>query len=352
MIEWYVSAFDAMPLALRIFFVGLFGSLVGSFMNVCIWRIPRGRSIVTPRSCCCSCGHPLGVADLVPVLSYLWLGGRCRYCGAPFSARYPLVEAWSAMVWIVSYLVFDDALGFLIAAVSADALTVLVMIFLSSAGGENKARDGDECSSSAACSCASRDGLTFLEILFTSVVLAVVVGPFLNLNWQSRAVAWRNRERIMALNLARERMEELTCLPVRSLKSDWDIYRGESSGSSTNIFRDESFGTRWDRMDEDPAFFYANFSDVQVRGVKPSKENFIFHSLLQRKFVDAFKRYYGFDYEFYPSGYEKFRRYTLVKDLTDPRHPGDVLKRVTVVVEINSAVHSRYKVQLVTYFAQ
>lgn len=68
------------------------GLVVGSFLNVCIYRLPEGRSIVSPPSSCGSCGHRLGVFDMIPVLSYIFLGGKCRYCGAPYSPRYALVE--------------------------------------------------------------------------------------------------------------------------------------------------------------------------------------------------------------------------------------------------------------------
>jgi len=76
------------------FFVLLFtlGLLIGSFLNVCIYRMPQEESIVSPPSHCGSCSHRLGPLDLVPVLSWVLLKGRCRYCGAKVSARYALVE--------------------------------------------------------------------------------------------------------------------------------------------------------------------------------------------------------------------------------------------------------------------
>ncbi len=82
-------------LALTAWLVGLaavLGSLVGSFANVVVYRLPRGASVVTPGSRCPNCGRRLGVLDLVPVLSWLALRGRCRSCGQPISPRYPLVE--------------------------------------------------------------------------------------------------------------------------------------------------------------------------------------------------------------------------------------------------------------------
>ena len=79
-------------LGLLIGLCALFGLVVGSFLNVVIYRVPRGESIVTPRSACPSCGAPVRERDNIPVLSWLLLRGRCRDCSAPISARYPLVE--------------------------------------------------------------------------------------------------------------------------------------------------------------------------------------------------------------------------------------------------------------------
>jgi leader peptidase (prepilin peptidase)/N-methyltransferase len=76
----------------------VFGALVGSFLNVVIWRLPRGESLVSPPSHCPSCGTPVKPYDNVPVLSWLLLRGRCRHCQAPISPRYPLVEALTAVL--------------------------------------------------------------------------------------------------------------------------------------------------------------------------------------------------------------------------------------------------------------
>jgi leader peptidase (prepilin peptidase)/N-methyltransferase len=91
------------------FFIGvsvLLGLLLGSFTNVLIYRIPKGLSIVTPRSFCPSCSTPVAALDNIPVLSFLLLTGKCRHCKASISARYPLVEALSglgygAVAWAV-----------------------------------------------------------------------------------------------------------------------------------------------------------------------------------------------------------------------------------------------------------
>ncbi len=74
----------------------LFGLVIGSFLNVCIWRLPQNQSVVRPRSYCPHCRHPIRWHDNVPVLGYLLLGGRCRDCRQPIHWRYPLVELLTA----------------------------------------------------------------------------------------------------------------------------------------------------------------------------------------------------------------------------------------------------------------
>ena len=78
---------------------GVFGAMIGSFLNVCIYRLPLGRSIVWPGSACGSCGHMLAWFENVPVVSYLILRGRCRACRAAISLRYPLVELLTAAMF-------------------------------------------------------------------------------------------------------------------------------------------------------------------------------------------------------------------------------------------------------------
>ena len=82
----------------NIVIIGVLGLIIGSFLNVCIYRIPEGRTVVKGHSMCMSCGHNLGAADLVPLFSYLFLRGKCRYCGAPIASRYAKIEGVTGLV--------------------------------------------------------------------------------------------------------------------------------------------------------------------------------------------------------------------------------------------------------------
>jgi leader peptidase (prepilin peptidase)/N-methyltransferase len=81
-----------------------FGLILGSFLNVCIYRLPRGLSVVSPRSACPACHIPIASYDNIPVLSWLILGGRCRHCHARITARYAVVELLCGLLFLLSFL--------------------------------------------------------------------------------------------------------------------------------------------------------------------------------------------------------------------------------------------------------
>jgi|SRR5690606_6870890 len=83
-------------------YAAVVGACVGSFLNVCIHRLPEGESVVRPRSRCPECGAQIGWRDNVPVISYLLLRGRCRGCGIRIPAQYPVVELVTALVWVAA----------------------------------------------------------------------------------------------------------------------------------------------------------------------------------------------------------------------------------------------------------
>ena len=103
-----------MPPAVGIFFAAAFGAVVGSFLNVCIYRLPRGMSIVWPASACPHCGRGLAWFENVPLLSYAVLRGRCRTCSGAISTRYPTVEALTAAMFALGWWYYGP--GTLLAA--------------------------------------------------------------------------------------------------------------------------------------------------------------------------------------------------------------------------------------------
>jgi leader peptidase (prepilin peptidase)/N-methyltransferase len=84
-------------------FAALFGAVIGSFLNVCIHRQPRGTSIVWPASACPNCGRALAWFENIPIFSYAFLRGRCRTCRAPISARYPIIEALTSAMFALAW---------------------------------------------------------------------------------------------------------------------------------------------------------------------------------------------------------------------------------------------------------
>lgn len=107
---------------------GVLGLLFGSFLNVCIYRIPKKESIVTGASHCTACGTPIRPGDLIPVFSYLFLRGRCRACGVHISIRYPLIELINAAAWVFVSLRFGLTPESLIYCAFASVLLIAAMI--------------------------------------------------------------------------------------------------------------------------------------------------------------------------------------------------------------------------------
>ncbi len=97
------SIFSAMPAMFHYIVLFLFGSLTGSFINVCIYRMPRQQSIVFPASNCPKCNTPIKPYDNIPILSWLILGGKCRSCKKPISIQYPIVEALTALTFMLVF---------------------------------------------------------------------------------------------------------------------------------------------------------------------------------------------------------------------------------------------------------
>jgi leader peptidase (prepilin peptidase) / N-methyltransferase len=113
-----------------ILFAFLFGTVIGSFLNVCIYRLPNEESIVTPRSRCPACRTPIRAADNIPLLSFLLLRGRCRACGKPIAWRYPLVEALTGGLFALTVARFGVGLETAFLLVFLAALVLVSFIDL------------------------------------------------------------------------------------------------------------------------------------------------------------------------------------------------------------------------------
>jgi leader peptidase (prepilin peptidase)/N-methyltransferase len=116
-----------MTVLLAILFT-LLGISVGSFLNVCIDRMPARRSLFSPGSACDECQHKLTITELVPVISYFWLRGRCRYCGARIPLRVPLVEVLAGGLFLLAYWRFGLSAEFGVTAFWCSVFLVIIFI--------------------------------------------------------------------------------------------------------------------------------------------------------------------------------------------------------------------------------
>lgn len=106
-------------------FTFVFGTVIGSFLNVVILRVPLKEQIVKGRSHCMTCGHTLAWYDLFPVLSWVFLRGKCRYCGAKISARYAAVETLCGLCYVIAFLALGVSVEFALALVLVPVLICL-----------------------------------------------------------------------------------------------------------------------------------------------------------------------------------------------------------------------------------
>ncbi len=111
-------------------FVFAFGAVVGSFLNVCIYRLPKDESVVFPPSHCPNCGFKIPFYDNIPILSYLLLAGKCRSCKAPISIQYPLVELINALLTLFLFMRFGLSFAFLVLFIFCSAMVVITFIDL------------------------------------------------------------------------------------------------------------------------------------------------------------------------------------------------------------------------------
>lgn len=108
----------------------LYGLLIGSFLNVCIYRIPKGQSIAFPPSHCPSCNGALKWYNLIPVISYAVQGGKCASCKAKISLQYPTIELLNAALYVLAYIKYDLTLDFFFYAIICSILIIIAIIDL------------------------------------------------------------------------------------------------------------------------------------------------------------------------------------------------------------------------------
>lgn len=109
-------------------FIFIIGLVIGSFLNVCIYRIPTGKSIVNPPSSCGNCGTRLSFIDMIPVLNYVLNLGKCRYCGAKYSLQYPAVELLNGILYLT--LMIKYGISYLTIFYSVIASLLIVISFI------------------------------------------------------------------------------------------------------------------------------------------------------------------------------------------------------------------------------
>ena len=108
--------------------VFIYGLCIGSFLNVCIFRIPESMSLIRPPSTCPRCKAKIKSYDNIPVLSYILLGGKCRTCRIPISIRYPLIELFTGIMWYLTYARFGISIDFFIYIAFISVLIVITFI--------------------------------------------------------------------------------------------------------------------------------------------------------------------------------------------------------------------------------
>ena len=165
-----------LPTILLYIVIFLYGIVIGSFLNVLIYRIPKKENIVTTRSHCMNCGYQLRWYDLVPLFSYLALGGRCRKCKAHISAQYPIIEALNGVLYLLvfwKYGIFhytqwlDFLIGFL-------CVSVFLLILYYATGG--RAIGGGDVKLMAVCGL-----LLGWKLIIFAFLLGCIIGSVIHL---------------------------------------------------------------------------------------------------------------------------------------------------------------------------
>lgn len=113
-----------------LFFVFSFGAIIGSFLNVCIVRLPKRESLILPPSHCPHCNEPIKFYDNIPIVSYILLAGKCRHCKNRISLRYPIVEGLTALMAVALFMRYGPTVHFLLLLLFSAALMIITFIDL------------------------------------------------------------------------------------------------------------------------------------------------------------------------------------------------------------------------------
>lgn len=116
-------------LILLYIYIFIIGCVLGSFYNVCIYRIPIKKSVVLGRSACMTCGKTLGWSEMIPILSYMFLRGRCKKCKTPFSIRYALVEGLCGLLFLSSFIIYGLSIQAIIVCAFFSVMVISCFIY-------------------------------------------------------------------------------------------------------------------------------------------------------------------------------------------------------------------------------
>lgn len=189
--------------------VFIIGTLFGSFFSLATYRLPRKQDIVSTRSYCPNCKHNLGFLDLIPVLSYLFSGAKCRYCSEHISARYILMELTNGLLFILVYLIF----GFSFISLAIIVIYIAMFIFLGTKIMENKMTDEEKKEvemknkKTTKLKFSSKKGVFISELVVAAIIFAVfLVSSIISIrNYDSNMIATTAKSD--AVNIAVKNME-------------------------------------------------------------------------------------------------------------------------------------------------
>lgn len=172
-------------LAFTCVFAALYGLVYGSFLNVLVWRWPRGESLWRPRSHCCACAHPIRAYDNIPLASYAFLRGHCRYCHGRISWRYPLIEALTAVVAVVAVLLRpDDVPTAAIAAALIPLVWVCCVLGVGELGLESVRVFGLVVAAALTAALLNTGGVVFAAVVAVAAVIVLSVGALLEMSYR------------------------------------------------------------------------------------------------------------------------------------------------------------------------